>query len=128
MLTYKQRGFLMHAQQQSHEALEAFEAALTVSIDYIPAIVGLSSVLLSLPDFEQPMARDRALVLLETASNLSGWDSPEVWLLLGQGYESIGNVDRVREAYWRAVTLEESRPVRKWRSAWLWETAQYDYE
>ncbi|KAK7207499.1 hypothetical protein BZA70DRAFT_16471 [Myxozyma melibiosi] len=126
--TFAERGFLMQAQQLSREALEAFEAALTVSIDYVPAIIGLANVLISLPEEEQPMARDRAFVLLETASRLTGWDSPEVWMLLGQVYEAVGDVDRVRGPYWRAIELEETRPVRRWRNAWMWETAQTDYE
>ncbi|KAJ8103932.1 hypothetical protein POJ06DRAFT_279561 [Lipomyces tetrasporus] len=120
--TFTERGFLMHAEDRIVDAMEAFEAALTVSIDYVPAIVGISTVLLSLPDKEQPMARDRAFVLLETTTKLEGWDFSEAWMLLGDIYESIGSEEQVRESWWRCVQLEETRPVRRWRVAWMWDT------
>ncbi|KAK9317937.1 hypothetical protein V1522DRAFT_7821 [Lipomyces starkeyi] len=122
--TFTERGFLMHAQDRTADAMEAFEAALTVSIDHIPAIIGISTVLLNLPDKEQPMARDRAFVLLETSTKLEGWDSSEAWLLLGNIYESIGSEEHVRESWWRCVQLEETRPIRRWKVAWMWDTAQ----
>ncbi|KAK9454691.1 hypothetical protein V1511DRAFT_500719 [Dipodascopsis uninucleata] len=120
--TFTERGFLMQAQGQMADAIEAFEAALTVSIDYHPAIVGLSNILLNLPDKEQPMARDRACVLLESCTNLEGWDCTEAWMLLGTAYESIGADLHVREALRRAIELEETRPIRRWQSAWMWDT------
>ncbi|KAK9240139.1 hypothetical protein V1525DRAFT_396081 [Lipomyces kononenkoae] len=122
--TFTERGFLMSAQGRTADAMEAFEAALTVSIDHVPAIIGISIVLLNLPDKEQPVARDRAFVLLETTTKLEGWDSSEAWMLLGDIYESIGSEEQVRESWWRCVQLEETRPIRRWKVAWMWDTAQ----
>ncbi|KAK9464043.1 uncharacterized protein V1516DRAFT_95949 [Lipomyces oligophaga] len=124
--TFAERGFLMVAQQKQYEAQEAFEAALTVAIDYYPAIIGLAALLLELADSEQPVARDRAYALLRGCTHLEGWDSSEAWLLLGQIYEQMGSVEMVKRAYWLCIELEESRPVRRWRTAWLWDSAQYD--
>ncbi|KAK9481251.1 hypothetical protein V1514DRAFT_323354 [Lipomyces japonicus] len=118
--TFAERGFLMQAQGQTTEALDAFEAALTVSVDYVPAIIGLSATLLGLDDKEQPMARDRASVLLESATKAEAWDYGEAWLLLGQALEANGDEARVQEALWRCAELEEARPVRRWSAAWLW--------
>ncbi|KAK9370143.1 hypothetical protein V1509DRAFT_618635 [Lipomyces kononenkoae] len=122
--TFAERGFLMYAQGRTADATEAFEAALTVSIDHVPAIIGISIALLNLPDKEQPMARDRAFVLLETTTKLEGWDSSEAWILLGDIYKSIGSEEHVRESWWRCVQLEETRPIRRWKVAWMWDTAQ----
>ncbi|KAK9449804.1 uncharacterized protein V1518DRAFT_414702 [Limtongia smithiae] len=124
--TFTERGLLMQAQERSDEAIQFFNAALNISIDYVPAIVGLSSILLNRPSEDQPMARDRALVLLETATHLEGWDIPEAWLLLGEIYEQVDSLERTKEVYWRCVELEESRPVRRWRTSWLWDTPAYD--
>ncbi|KAK9469660.1 hypothetical protein V1512DRAFT_200111 [Lipomyces arxii] len=122
--TFSERGFLMQAQGRIPEALEAFESALTVSIDYVPAIIGISAILVNLSADAQPVARDRAFVLLETTTKLEGWDSSEAWMLLGDVYDSIGSTELVREAWWRAAELEETRPVRRFSAAWIWDAAQ----
>lgn len=62
-------------------------------------------------------ARDRAYQLLSTLTKLGeGWDSSEAWFKLAQAYECCEQVDKAKEALWWVVELEDTRPIRPWKS------------
>ncbi|KAK9470742.1 uncharacterized protein V1510DRAFT_422034 [Dipodascopsis tothii] len=111
---YTERGLLHAARHEPAKAMACFDAALTLSVTHVPAIVGLAGVLLARPPAEQPVARDRALVLLEACTRHRGHANAEAWMLLGSIYGDMAVDSKMRDALWRCVRLEETRAVRSW--------------
>jgi hypothetical protein len=65
-------------------------------------------------------ARDRAFGLLSTLTKLgSGWDYSEAWFALSRAYEESGQVEKTKEVLWWCVELEDTHPVRSWKSVAL---------
>jgi tetratricopeptide (TPR) repeat protein len=62
-------------------------------------------------------ARDRAYNLLSTLTKLgTGWDYAEAWFSLARAYELSGQIEKAKEVLWWCVELEDSRPLRPWKS------------
>jgi tetratricopeptide (TPR) repeat protein len=62
-------------------------------------------------------ARDRAYGLLSTLTKLgTGWDYSEAWFALARAYEESGQIEKAKEVLWWCVELEDTRPIRHWRS------------
>lgn len=72
---------------------------------------------LSPPELSRLAARDRAFGLLSTLTKLgAGWDYSEAWYALARAYEESGQVEKAKEVLWWCVELEDTHPVRNWRS------------
>jgi len=75
---------------------------------------------ISPPELNRLAARDRAFGLLSTLTKLgAGWDFSEAWFALARSYEESGQVEKTKEVLWWCVELEDTRPVRGWRSVGL---------
>lgn len=75
---------------------------------------------LSPPLLNRLAARDRAFGLLSTLTKLgSGWDYAEAWYALARAYEESGQIEKTKEVLWWCVELEDTHPVRSWRSVAL---------
>jgi hypothetical protein len=75
---------------------------------------------LSPPLLNRLAARDRAFGLLSTLTKLgSGWDYSEAWYALARAYEESGQLEKTKEVLWWCVELEDTHPVRSWRSVAL---------
>jgi hypothetical protein len=75
---------------------------------------------LSSPLLNRLAARDRAFGLLSTLTKLgSGWDYSEAWFALSRAYEESGQVEKTKEVLWWCVELEDTHPVRSWKSVAL---------
>lgn len=59
-----------------------------------------------------PTSAGLAEVLLRTATQQHGWDTPEAWHLLARIERTRGSSSAERAALIEALTLEESRPIR----------------
>ncbi|ETN40623.1 uncharacterized protein HMPREF1541_04900 [Cyphellophora europaea CBS 101466] len=60
-------------------------------------------------------ARDRAYGLLSSLTKTGeGWDDSEAWFALARAHELGGEVERAKEILWWVVSLEDTRPLRKW--------------
>jgi hypothetical protein len=75
---------------------------------------------LSPPELSRLAARDRAFGLLSTLTKLgAGWDYSEAWFALARAYEESGQIEKAKEVLWWCVELEDTHPVRSWRSVAL---------
>lgn len=75
---------------------------------------------LSPPELSRLAARDRAFGLLSTLTKLGpGWDYSEAWYALARAYEESGQIEKAKEVLWWCVELEDTHPVRNWRSVAL---------
>jgi hypothetical protein len=75
---------------------------------------------LSPPVLNRLAARDRAFGLLSTLTKLgSGWDYSEAWYALARAYEESGQIEKTKEVLWWCVELEDTHPVRGWKSVGL---------
>lgn len=75
---------------------------------------------LSPPELSRLAARDRAFGLLSTLTKLgAGWDYSEAWYALARAYEESGQMEKTKEVLWWCVELEDTRPIRNWRSVAL---------
>lgn len=103
-------------------SLKSFEKALDIDRDYSLAIIGLSNLFLhqnsaqvkifvNEKDSRAAIARVKILLELLTERFNSSMIS-EVWYLLSQIYEEYGDKKRFRDALWKSVDLEETRPIR----------------
>ena len=75
---------------------------------------------MSPPELNRIAARDRAFGLLSTLTKLgAGWDYSEAWYALARAYEESGQVEKTKEVLWWCVELEDTHPVRSWKSVTL---------
>ncbi|QSL66872.1 hypothetical protein MERGE_001259 [Pneumocystis wakefieldiae] len=113
---HTQWGIFYYYSNKLEDAARRFEWALLEDHDHINANIGLSKVFLELKGEKYESYRDRAEQMLEMVTKLSGWDSSEAWLLLGEIWEKMNDLKNAKKAYWYAVELEDTRPVRHWRN------------
>jgi hypothetical protein len=97
-----------------------------VDVNYPPAIVGLSQILLDIPHpipatqpptqepFQsQLIGKNRALSLLQSLTSSSrGWNMPEAWFALSKAFEMEKDIKSAKSALWKVVELEDARGVR----------------
>ncbi|EMR08545.1 hypothetical protein PNEG_03026 [Pneumocystis murina B123] len=113
---HTQWGIFYYHLNRLEDAARRFEWALLEDHDHINANIGLSKVFLDLKGEKYESYRDRAEQMLDMVTKLSGWDSSEAWLLLGESWEKMNDLKNAKKAYWYAVELEDTRPVRHWRN------------
>lgn len=75
---------------------------------------------LSPPELTRLGSRDRAFGLLSTLTKLgAGWDYSEAWYALARAYELSGQIDKTKEVLWWCVELEDTHPIRNWKTVTL---------
>ncbi|KAL5501019.1 hypothetical protein ACEPAH_9406 [Sanghuangporus vaninii] len=119
-----QLGLYFSAQGEESKAIEAFQKALFISQDDIPATIHLCNLYLT---SRSPLIRsdsygavDIAVGMLEALTRGSGWDVAEAWYLLAKAYNIQGRKDRERECLMFALGLAEVRGVRDIGTAIGW--------
>jgi hypothetical protein len=71
-------------------------------------------------DLYRTAARDRAYGLISSLTRLgSGWDNSTAWFVLARAYEESRQIEKAKEALWWTVELEETTPIREWKSVGL---------
>jgi tetratricopeptide (TPR) repeat protein len=92
-------GKLHYREQDYQNAIEAYEQALTVKDDYLPAIIGLGNVYKNIQEYSQALEYyDRALALAP--------DYYEAWYGKGSVHEYLGNYQKAKENYQQAYSLK----------------------
>ncbi|KAL5522105.1 hypothetical protein ACEPAF_1962 [Sanghuangporus sanghuang] len=119
-----QLGLYFSAQGEESKAIEAFQKALFISQDDVPATIHLCNLYLT---SRSPLIRsdsygavDIAVGMLEAVTRGSGWDVAETWYLLAKAYNIQGRKDRERECLMFALGLAEVRGVRDIGTAIGW--------
>jgi len=103
-------------------AVLAFNKALFIFPDSIPATVHLSQAYLTLAK-EGTSEMDSVDLVAGMLSDLTqgpGWDVPEAWYFLGKAHGMRGMRDRERECLGFALGLAEGRPIREFGEAVGW--------
>jgi len=122
-----QLGLYHVALGQTQHAIDAFQKALFIDPDDVPASVHLCRLHLS-PETSSLTAEDKvdpnnvdlvAGMLVHLAQG-PGWDVPEVWYFLAKAYGMQDRKDRERECLSLALQLSEQRGVREVASAVGW--------
>ncbi|KAI0052228.1 TPR-like protein [Auriscalpium vulgare] len=124
-----QLGLYYMALGHNHRAIQAFNKALFIAPDSIPATIHLSQVYLSLTTPGAPSAVDAhkdadnvdlAAGLLSDLTRGCGWDCAEAWYFLGKANGMRGLRDRERECLTFALGLSEGRALRDVGTAVGW--------
>ncbi|KAH3676378.1 hypothetical protein WICMUC_002009 [Wickerhamomyces mucosus] len=120
--TFFQLGSLFIKGKRLTYALKEFEKGLELNKNSIPCIVGLSNLILDdnnandqvfINEKDRLAALARIKIYLEDISkSFQGNLTSEVWFLLSKIYEKFGDAKRLNRSLWRAIELEESRPLR----------------
>ena len=119
---------------EDHRAIDAFQKALFIHQNDVPATTYLCRIYLSQaelasdadPDGKGTIPAtnaedvDLAAGLLEDLTRGPGWDVPEAWYFLAKAYKLQGRRDRERECLSFALSLSETRGVRDVTSAVGW--------
>ncbi|THH16080.1 hypothetical protein EW146_g4495 [Bondarzewia mesenterica] len=109
-----QLGLHYTALNQRHNAIQAFNKALFLSPDNIPATIHLCQLYLS--RLQQPGSAadnvDLAAGMLADLTRGPGWDVAEAWYFLGRAHGAREMRDRERECLAFALGLSEGRPLR----------------
>ncbi|KAH7914927.1 hypothetical protein BJ138DRAFT_1133034 [Hygrophoropsis aurantiaca] len=114
-----QLGLYYNALNHDRQAIEAFQKALFVSVDHVPASVHLCRVYLSQVTSSSnegaPVDLDKVdLVagMLSYVTRGAGWDVPEAWYYLAKAYGMQGRKEKERETLIAALALSEHRSIR----------------
>lgn len=106
-----QLGLLQAQQEDIDAAIESMDKALTFSLDYVPALVHLSRLLI-LKRAENSSLLDLAAGYMKECSEQRGHSTADVWLTLGQIYELQERWAESRAALLKALELQERQPIR----------------
>ena len=116
-----QLGLYLQAQGDDDRAIEAFNKALFISQDSVPATIHLSKLYLTSTSSRLRSAEygsvHLAVGMLEALTRGVGWDVAEAWYLLAKGYGMQGRKERQRECLVFALSLAEVRGVRDTKEA-----------
>ncbi|EPQ53258.1 hypothetical protein GLOTRDRAFT_140119 [Gloeophyllum trabeum ATCC 11539] len=126
-----QLGLYYMALNNPRRAKEAFQKALFISTDDIPAIIHLSQLYLTQPgaalspisphaERPDPDNVDLAAGMLNDLTRGVGWDVPEAWYFLAKAYGLQGRRERERECLTFALGLSVTRGVRSIGAAVGW--------
>ncbi|KAJ7641510.1 hypothetical protein FB45DRAFT_825779 [Roridomyces roridus] len=122
-----QLGLYHVAMGQPQHAIDAFQKALFIDPDDVPASVHLGRLYLTpegssrAPDDEVDAANvDLVAGMLAHLTQGPGWDVPEAWYFLGKAYGMQERKDREKECLKLALELSERRGVRDLGSAIGW--------
>lgn len=125
-----QLGLYHMALDHPQSAIQAFQKALFISPDHIPATIHLCQIYLGLntPSGFEPRPRpspkaqniDLAAGLLSDLTKGVGWDCAEAWYFLGRAHGLRDMRERERECLSYALGLAEGRPLRDLGTAVGW--------
>ncbi|KZT18342.1 hypothetical protein NEOLEDRAFT_1143513 [Neolentinus lepideus HHB14362 ss-1] len=126
-----QLGLYYMALNNPRRAKEAFQKALFILTDDIPATIHLSQLYLTQPgaslsptsphkDKPEPDNVDLAAGMLRDLTRGSAWDIPEAWYFLAKAYNLQGRRDRERDCLTFALGLSVTRGVRNIGAAVGW--------
>ncbi|KAG7440123.1 uncharacterized protein BT62DRAFT_989346 [Guyanagaster necrorhizus] len=118
-----QLGLYYVALGRSQDAIDAFQKALFISPDNVPAAIHLCRLYLSGETPPGPNMSDNidlAAGMLSRLANGPSWDVPEVWYFLGKAYGAQSQREREHECLSLALTLSERRGVREISAALGW--------
>ncbi|KAI9464782.1 hypothetical protein F5148DRAFT_1276411 [Russula earlei] len=117
-----QLGLYHTALGHPDRAVQAFNKALFIFPDSIPATVHLSQAYLALAKEGASEVDNIDLVagILSDLTQGPGWDVPEAWYFLGKAHGMRGMRDRERECLGFALGLAEGRPLRDFGEAVGW--------
>ncbi|KAF8265291.1 hypothetical protein EI94DRAFT_1702610 [Lactarius quietus] len=116
-------GTVHTALGNKHRAVQAFNKALFIFPDSIPATVHLSHSYLTLASKEGTSDVDNIDLVAGMLSDLTqgpGWDVSEAWYFLGKAQGMRGMRDRERECLGFALNLADGRPLRELGDAVGW--------
>jgi predicted Zn-dependent protease len=116
--SFLQLGLYHAALNQPTRAIQAFNKALFLNPDHVPATIHLCQAYLAPP--AEPDAVDLAAGILADLTRGAGWDAPEAWLFLARAYGLRGARERERECLCYALGLAQGRPVRDLGTAVGW--------
>lgn len=122
--SHTQLGLLISNERPIH-ASEEFEIALEKDKDHLGATLGLAQLILAnmhkpdshlfISEKDKLAAHARIVGLAETLSQrFPGSQTPECFWVLSQLYENNRRYKQAQIALWKAVQLEEIRPVRNY--------------
>jgi tetratricopeptide (TPR) repeat protein len=122
-----QLGLYHVALGHTQHAIDAFQKALFINPDDVPASVHMCRLYLT-PEGSSRTAEDEVdannvdLVagMLAHLTRGPGWDVPEAWYFLAKAYGMQDRKDRARECLSLALQLSEQRGVREAASAVGW--------
>ncbi|KAI0300126.1 hypothetical protein B0F90DRAFT_1848180 [Multifurca ochricompacta] len=117
-----QLGLYYTALRNTDRAVQAFNKALFIFPESIPATVHLCQSYLALAK-EGGSDLDNIDLVAGMLSDLTqgpGWDVPEAWYFLGKAHGMREMRDRERECLGFALTLAEGRPLRDFGEAIGW--------
>ncbi|KAH9061154.1 hypothetical protein EDB87DRAFT_1830990 [Lactarius vividus] len=114
-----QLGLYHTALGNKDRAVQAFNKALFIFPDSIPATVHLSHSYLTLAKEGTSDVDNIDLVagMLSDLTQGPGWDVPEAWYFLGKAHGMRGMRDRERECLGFALNLADGRPLREFGDA-----------
>ncbi|KAF9025079.1 hypothetical protein BDZ89DRAFT_1068592 [Hymenopellis radicata] len=115
-----QLGLYHVALGHRQEALDAFQKALFIAPDNVPATVHMCGLYLSAPGSADSDSVDLAAGMLGHLTRGAGWDVPEAWYYLAKAYAAQGRHPQERESLSLALALSESRGVREIGAALGW--------
>ncbi|KAH9173803.1 hypothetical protein EDB89DRAFT_2153622 [Lactarius sanguifluus] len=117
-----QLGLYHTALGNKDRAVQAFNKALFIFPDSIPATVHLSHSYLTLAKEGTSDVDNIDLVagMLSDLTQGPGWDVPEAWYFLGKAHGMRGMRDRERECLGFALNLADGRPLREFGDAVGW--------
>ncbi|KAI9457599.1 hypothetical protein BJY52DRAFT_1204514 [Lactarius psammicola] len=117
-----QLGLYHTALGNKDRAVQAFNKALFIFPDSIPATVHLSHSYLTLAKEGTSDVDNIDLVagMLSDLTQGPGWDVPEAWYFLGKAHGMRGMHDRERECLGFALNLADGRPLREFGEAVGW--------
>lgn len=108
-------------------AVDAFQKALFIAPDFVPAVVHLARTYLTRPGASRqndgkihPNLVDLASGMLTYSTAGAAWNVPEAWYYLAKAYELQGRKGKQRDCLATALKLSESRGIREISAALGW--------
>ncbi|MFO7878711.1 MAG: tetratricopeptide repeat protein [Bacteroidota bacterium] len=92
-------GVNYNNQDDCSEALEAFDYALTIKPDYIPAIHGKAQCLANLDEYEEAVAQYEILLQHEDGD-------AEIYYEMGEAYRKSGDADKAMECFEKSQEID----------------------
>ncbi|KAG6918514.1 hypothetical protein DXG01_013876 [Tephrocybe rancida] len=122
-----QLGLYYSALGQQEHAMDAYQKALFINPDDVPASVHLARLFLSQlePQTDNSSASSSSNIdltagMLEHLTRGNGWNVPEAWFYLAKAYGLQGRKPRERECLDYALALSASRGIREVGAAVGW--------
>ncbi|KAJ7764907.1 hypothetical protein B0H16DRAFT_1526168 [Mycena metata] len=116
-----QLGLYYVALGHTQHAIDAFQKALFINPDDVPASVHMCRLYLTPGDDPiDPNNIDLVAGMLAHLTRGPGWNVPEAWYFLAKAYGMQDRKERARECLSRALSLSEQRGVREVSSAVGW--------